>query len=109
MNTVRSFNLNLCGQVTPIAVEVAEYTNGGTYVQLIDMTDGVLYATLSVWFPESRNLASGQFYVKHWGQEDLVQALEAQGVIQKLSGIKPVKSGFVTAHAYTLPGNPINN
>lgn len=95
---------------TAVAVELSEYTKGGRAVILWNMESDEPYCVLSVWMPETIRLVPGTFFVKHWGgQEPIVQQLEAQQIIRKVTPETLAKSGFVTAYAYELVNDPAHN
>lgn len=84
-----------------VFIRPGEYTNGGTALELV-CEDGESFCMLSVWLEATPLLPPGQFYVKHWGQEQTVRELLAKGVMSPTDA--PVcGSGFVDEiKAYTL-------
>jgi hypothetical protein len=87
--------VNIFGESYEVSLSVAQYSNNGaTAVQL--MSDEGPFSTISVNLPESGLLSKGQFFGKHWSEnEGILEQLVAQGAIKKVAGISPVASGFI--------------
>ena len=80
------------------------YGNGATAV-VVATPEGESFATLSVNLPESASLPPDTFYLKTWSEnEDVSKAAIDAGVIEPANPflVPPVRSGFVTARAYTI-------
>lgn len=82
--------LEVWGGKYPLSVVVDDYACGGTAVKLEPR-----FCVVSVWLDSSPSLPPGTFYVKHWGQEEIIEALLKKGIICLAPGIPPARSGFV--------------
>jgi len=100
---MKSIKLNHDGTTRRFAVNVTEYVNGGTAVELLEADTGETYCTLSVWFPESPLLEPGWFFLKDWSENGgITEQMKLVGLLVPVKGVPPVHSGFVTAYAYRL-------
>ena len=76
----KTFTLNLLGEETPLHFEFDHYMNGALFVGLVD-EEGP-YADVSVNLPESKDLASDEFFLKSWSEnEELANELIKNGII----------------------------
>lgn len=89
-------HLNMLGRNYKVKLVTSTYHDGGTAVYAVDGVTGESFCTLSVNLPESKWLKEGEWYGKHWSENDgFLQQLQTQGVIQEVPCI-PAESGFVT-------------
>ena len=84
------------------SLSISKYGNGAMAVQAYT-TDGEPACTVSVNIPdEAHKLAVGEFFLKHWSENELpVKALLARGIIEIVPD-KVAASGFVFAQAARL-------
>lgn len=85
-----------------VNVVLGKYAEGSLAVSLVSKS-GEPIATLSVWFPESKELPPSHFYLKDWSEnhEIAVDAI-AGGLIRMVPEIACVRSGHVTSFCYEL-------
>jgi len=77
-----SFTIRTAGERRPVAVELDEYKNGELAVQLIDLQDGELYATVSIYV-RGVWLAKDEFVFKTYSEnEGLLEAMLDAGIVE---------------------------
>lgn len=85
-----------------VFIRAGEYQNGGTAIELV-CEDGEPFCVLSVWLEVTPDLPPGEFYVKHWDQEQVLRELLIKGVVRPVTHAPVCGSGFVDGiRAYTL-------
>lgn len=83
-----------------IRFSIKQYVDGGGTAVEAWCEDGP-YATISVNIPDAAPLPKGQFYLKNWSEnEEIAQAMIAEGIIEAVTPPVSARSGFVTANAY---------
>jgi hypothetical protein len=91
--TTWKFNSN------PISFYIEQYVGGGTAVDAL--CRGELFLGISARMPKTPILPDGQFYLKDWTEnEDIAQAMIAEGIIEAVIPSVSASSGFITTRAY---------
>lgn len=87
----------MLGQPYKVRIETSTYRdNGSTAVFAVGEETGEDFCILSCNLPDSERLEPGEFYGKHWSEnEGFLPQLVAQGIIEPVPDIPPTRSGFV--------------
>jgi hypothetical protein len=88
-----------------LGVELFEYTNGGTCIDLIDMKDGETFMCATVWV---EGLKDNEVAIKNYSEnEGILQVLIDAKIISEPKRV--VRSGFVVIHVCDLMSIDVNN
>jgi hypothetical protein len=93
----------MLGKPYKVRIETNTYRDGGIAVFAIEQETEEHFCSLSVNLPETKWLKEGEWYGKHWSENDgFLPQLVAQGVIEEVPCV-PAESGFVqNIRAYRL-------
>lgn len=97
----KTFIMNLWGEDDELHFEFDNYNNNNALAVELVSSDGEPYAMVSVNVPESAELASDEFFLKDWSEnEPVAKALVDMGAIIPTG--KRTSSGFIVAKSYKI-------